>query len=481
MHATLARLFIRWSRHQDTRILSGRASDHSRRSWFSTPWQLWVFWILLLVGTLTVASSLFPAHPAPTPVTGNGGPMAPRFCGSPLQVVQHFGVTNGLGLPYTAATLPTATQLATLPTPTANGQVFYEPQFNVLCAVSAPVLQSALQSLAVSPMTAPTLPNGSMAATPIPTVPTTGAPPSFSSGGSTNLWAQGAMDALSGVWNGFYHWAGQTLQYIEDWATETLGFLWVTPDALTYNNGVVQTGLAWMLGLMNGLLMLILVLGGYQCMIRTMLGEPRQEVLAFLVRVLITAVVANVASLYLIPQLIELNNTLCAGSIQVFVHAGVGDFKIPFLGGLNWLQQPLSWSLFLLIGFVISLLLILSLLVRLPLFIVCYILAPVGILLMASGFGRGWGQLWCRLFFYSLFIQFLQVLVVAIGSALSTNFLSLGSQGSLSPTTLFVGIAALYLAFKLPQILLLPVVGAAYQDAAHGLTLASTISALLAA
>ncbi len=481
MHATLIHLFMRWSRQQDTRILSGRASDHSRLSWFSTPWQLWMFWIVLLVGTLTIASSLFPAHLAPTPVTGNGGPMAPRFCGSPLQVVQHFGVTNGLGVPYTTATLPTAVQLATLPTPTANGQVSYEPQFNVLCAMSSPALRSALQSLAVSPVTAPTLPTRQSAATPMPTTPTTtGAPPSFSSG-STNLWAQGAMDALGGVWNGFYHWAGQTLQYVEDWATETLGFLWVTPAALTYNNGVVQTGLAWMLGLMNGLLMLILVLGGYQCMIRTMLGEPRQEVLAFLVRVLITAVVANVASLYLIPQLIELNNTLCVGSIQVFVHAGVGDFKIPLLGGLNWLQQPLSWSLFLLIGFVISLLLILSLLVRLPLFIVCYILAPVGILLMASGFGRSWGQLWCRLFFYSLFIQFLQVLVVAIGSAISTNFLSLGSQGSLSPTTLFVGIASLYLAFKLPQILLLPVVGAAYQDAAHGLTLASTISALMAA
>jgi hypothetical protein len=472
MHAMLTRLFIRWSRHQDTRILSGHASDHPRRSRFSTPWQLWMFWILLLVGTLTVASSLFPAHPAPTLVSGNGGPTAPRFCGFPLQVVQHFGVTNGLGVPYTAATLPTASQLAALPTPTATGQVSYEPQFNILCAMSVPALQSALQFLAVS---------SGMAATPVPTVPTTGAPPSFSSGGSNNLWAQGALDALGGVWNGFYHWAGQTLHYVEDWATETLGFLWVTPAALTYKNGVVQTGLAWMLGLMNGLLMLILVLGGYQCMIRTMLGEPRQEVLAFLVRVLITTVVANVASLYLIPQLIELNNTLCAGSIQVFVHAGVGDFKIPLLGGLNWLQQPLSWSLFLLIGFVISLLLILSLLVRLPLFIVCYILAPVGILLMASGFGRSWGQLWCRLFFYSLFIQFLQVLVVAIGSAISTNFLSLGSQGSLSPTTLFVGIAALYLAFKLPQILLLPVVGTAYQDAARGLNVASTISALMAA
>jgi hypothetical protein len=470
-------LFIRWSRHQEVRNTAGHALEHHRRPLVATPWQLWLFWIVLLVGTLTIASSLLPAQPISMPVTGNGGPTAPRFCGFPLQVVQHFGVTTSLGLPYTAATLPTATQLAALPKPTASGQVFYEPQTNILCAVNAVVLQSTLQQITVSPIASSTQTGNAPVAT---QTTTTGTPPSFQSA-STNLWSQGAMDALGGVWSGFYHWAGETMQYVEDWATETLGFLWVTPAALTYKNGVVLTGLGWMLGLMDGLIMLILVLGGYQCMIRTILGEPRQEVLAFLLRVLLAAVVANVASLYLIPQLIELNNTLCAGSIQVFVHAGTGDFKIPFLGGANWVQQPLSWSFFLLLSFVVSLLLILSLLVRLPLFLVCYILAPIGIVLLASDFGRGWGQLWCRLFFYSLFIQFLQVLVVAIGSAFSANFFTLGSQGSLSPTTLFVGIAALYLAFKLPQILLMPVVGAVYGDAMQGFNLFGTIRALLAA
>ncbi len=480
MYEKALHLFVRWSRQQQNDDTVDRLPEKHRpssRHQHGFARRLWLFWIVLLIGTLSIASTLVP-QPATTPVTGNGGPAASRFCAQPLLVVQHFGITNSVGQLYTATTLPTAAQFATLPKPTAGGQVFYEPKTNILCAVSAVVLQSALQqiTLPIGLTITPIPSNG----TPSPTSSTTTAPPTFQSS-TNNLWAQGAIAALSGVWSGFYQWVGQTVQYVGDWATETLGFMWETPAALTYKNGVVQTGLSWMLGLMDGLIMLLLVLGGYQCMIRTVLGEPRQEVIAFVLRILISAVVANITSLYLIPQLIELNNTLCAGSLQVFVHAGTGDFTVPFFGGANWLLQPQSWSIFILIDFVVGLLLILSMLIRLPLFIVCYILAPIGILLLASDTGRNWGRLWCRLFFYSLFIQFLQVLVVAIGSAFSASFFTLGSEGSLSLTTLLVGIASLYLAFKLPQILLMPVVGAIYGDTMQGINIVGMIQAVRAA
>jgi hypothetical protein len=247
---------------------------------------LWLFWIALLVGTLSIATTAVP-HPQPAQVTGNGGPTtAARFCGAPLLVVQHFGITTSTGQPYTIATLPTTAQLSVLPRPTAKGQVFYEPHTNILCAVNAVVLQLAWLQVAPAAISTPVLP------TPLPMVSPTNAPPAFPTG-SDNLWSQGALTALSGIWTGFYHWAGQTIQYVEDWATETLGFMWVTPAALTYKNGIVHEGVGWMLGLMDGLIMLLLVVGGYQCMIRTVLGEPRQDVLAFLLRVLISAVVAN--------------------------------------------------------------------------------------------------------------------------------------------------------------------------------------------
>jgi hypothetical protein len=442
------------------------------KAWRFPPRSVSLFWMILFTVTILLASGFVPPARSLPQVTGNGGlTVGKPMCGKPLNVVQHFGIPNPIGSPYTTLTIPTAAHLAVLPKPKTGIPVSYNPRTNTLCAVSAVALQSAW--LAVDPIVI-TTPTATPSVNPIAT------PPAFPSS-SNNLWSQGALDALSGIWTGFYHWAGQTIQYVEDWATETLGFLWVTPAALTYKNGIVQEGVGWMLGLMDGLITLLLVLGGYQCLIRTVLGEPRQEIMAFLFRVIIAAVVANFGTLYVIPQLIELNNTLCAGSFQVFLHTSTGDFSVPFFGGVNWFQQPITWSLFVLIDFVVALLLSLSLLVRIALFLVCYILAPVGILFLGSDAFRAWGRLWCRLFFFSLFIQFLQVLVVAIGSAFATSFSTVGSEGSLSPTTLLVGTATLYLAFKLPQVLMQPIVGAIYGDAQHGASLLGTVMAILAA
>lgn len=414
MFQIVVHLLVRWSSRQH---VSQRGTPASPSHQGEVPSRsvvfrrLWMFWIVLLAGTLAIASSVVPSSPSLPLVTGNGGPTAAsRFCALPLRVAQHFNLTTQAGHAYTASTVPTKAQPTSLPRPTAHGQVFYDPQTNILCAANAGVLQQAWFQLATVVSLTPTaIPTVSLAT---PTTAPTGTPPAFPTS-SNNLWSQGALDALSGIWTGFFHWAGQTIQYVEDWATETLGFMWVTPAALTYKNGIVLEGVHWILSLMDGVLMLLLVVGGYQCLIRTVLGEPRQEVLAFLFRIIIAAIVANFGMLYLIPQLIELNNTLCAGSLQVFLHTSPGDFTVPFLGGVNWLQQPITWSLF----------------------------------------------------FFSLFIQFLQVLVVALGSAFSTSFFTNGSEGSLSPTTLFVGIATLYLAFKLPQLLMQPIVGAIYGDA----------------
>lgn len=476
-------LYVRSSRRQREANVAGSVPEttgeimettpHSRR-WRIPPRSFSLFWIILLVVTLLLASGFVPPTRSLPQGTGNGGMMVSKpICGNPLAIVQHFGLTNSIGSPYTAATFPAVSRLALLPEPATGVPVSYNPRTNTLCTVSAVALQSAW--LLVDPILVPT-PTATISA--ISTATST--PPSFPTS-SNNLWSQGALDALGGIWDGFYHWAGQTIQYVEDWGTETLGFMWVTPAALTYKNGIVQQGVNWMLGLMDGLMMLLLVVGGYQLIIRTVLGEPRQDIMAFLFRLLIAAVVANFGTLYAIPQLIELNNTLCAGSFQVFLHTSAGDFSVPFFGGVNWLQQPLTWSLFVIIDFVLALLLSLSLLVRLALFLVCYIMAPIGILFLGSDAFRSWGRLWCRLFFFSLFIQFLQVLVIAIGSAFSASFFTVGSEGSLSLTTLLVGIAALYLAFKLPQLLMQPVLGAIYGDAQQGISSLGALLALVAA
>ncbi len=99
MSERLLHLFIQWSRHKQTHGIANHAPEKSRtssRHQHGFTRRLWLFWLILLVGTLSIASSLVP-QPATTPVTGNGGPAASRFCAQPLLVVQHFGITNSTG------------------------------------------------------------------------------------------------------------------------------------------------------------------------------------------------------------------------------------------------------------------------------------------------------------------------------------------------------------------------------------------------
>src|SRR5450432_298782 len=112
-----------------------------------------LFWITLFITTLLLASGLIPQTPSLPQVTGNGGMTVGKLmCGTPLQVVHHFGITNPIGVPYTALTIPTSVQLAALPRPATGNPVSYNPQTSTLCALNAVTLQSAW--LTINPIVA---------------------------------------------------------------------------------------------------------------------------------------------------------------------------------------------------------------------------------------------------------------------------------------------------------------------------------------
>jgi hypothetical protein len=253
----------------------------------------------------------------------------------------------------------------------------------------------------------------------------------------TNLWTTGIGGLIDFVKTQFLDWAS------------SFGFVYITPAALSYKLLTIKNASAWSIGVVDGAIALILVIGGYQVIMRHHLGLPTGWVMEQLSHLALTAVIANVGFFYVLPQLIELNNSLCISLWMAFGHAGVGDFSLP-LGVVNWMRQPFTIGLFVVIDFVLSLLLVIVQLVRLGLLDVLIVFAPLGIMCAALPHTRAFFRLWVVGFFCTLFVQVLQVGAIALGSALIVSF----GPASTTPIIILVGIATTYIAFRLPHMLL---------------------------
>jgi len=397
------------------------STTHRHQSLRSTALRL----ALLLVGG--VASLwLLPAHtiqgdsgaPVPSQAThASGGAAQPSLpvltptCGHPKAVFQ------ALGLPLDK--VPDPALLRQLPTPQQRpavnqGDVTYDPAKDELCAVG----YIGLYVRYVNPQ---------------PTVP-----------GSTTFqpdssWVQHILDGLirssaQGISTFF--------KSIIDWAT-SFGFMFVTPKTLTYDHEVVKNLHAWVLSMLDGVVFLVLVITGYQMM----LGYSR-SFRELAPRLIVAAIAANF-SLYIITQCIELHNALCLGVQSALASAGVGNLSLPW-GAVNWLTAPEYELITYLLETLVTLLLSLQMLARIALLDLLIILAPLGIMCFALPQTQAWGRLWAQAFVATLIVQFLQVLCIGMGSALVASF----GHSSLTVVTILVGVAALFLAFKIPGMLL---------------------------
>jgi hypothetical protein len=224
--------------------------------------------------------------------------------------------------------------------------------------------------------------------------------------------------------------------------------MYITPAADSYKHPVVTNGINWSLGLMDGLLACVLVVGGYNMLLGYRAGQPVGEVAQVIMKFLITGVVANIGFTAFLPQIIELNNSMCMGITTALGHAANGDFTLP-LGALNWIEQPVTWAIFIVIDFVFALLLIIVMLVRLALLDFLIIIGPLAIMCYAVPQLESVARFWGQAFFCALFVQFFQVGTLALGSAFIAGF----GHASSTPVTIFLGIATLYLAFKWPSML----------------------------
>jgi hypothetical protein len=438
-----------------------------RRHWDSTipSWRFYKKWVVCLNSVLFTLGLLWSiwllSHVqdqfVTTAVGGRGGihllqtttPVNEQeTCGNPTEVFQTLGLAT--------MRVPDKATLSLLPTPqqhpvTIDGDISYDPKTNELCTIGWQGLSTRYGS---SQLTTP-LTNAS---------DTEGSPSSTSTS-----WVQ---SILKGLFSSFAQTLSSFFSGVLSWA-KSFGFMFVTPDALTYNQPVVIHLHTWMVGVVDSLLVLLLVVGGYH----SLLGQ--NHLLKELAPRFILSGIAATGSLFFLTQCIEVQNQLCLGFQAALATAGIGDLSLP-LGVINWATAPVYEVLTYLIDLLMSVILCIQMLVRIGLLDFLLIMSPLGFLCFALPHTIAWGRLWAQAFVSTLLLQFFQTVCIGLGSVLISSF----GHSTYTVVSILVGIATLYIAFKLPTMLLSHVlhasVGSVHRDAGRAAQSVAEVTALAA-
>ncbi len=204
----------------------------------------------------------------------------------------------------------------------------------------------------------------------------------------------------------------------------------------------------WAIGVVDAALTIFIILGGYTIMLRS----RTQQVLDVGVRLLFALVAAHFSLLFM-QVFIQIENALCDGIIHLYQLTILTNTLTALLQG-NLLGSSLILFVLGLVLCVMFLLIMWQMLVRLALLSALVVLAGPAMLCFASSFTYAWGRLWVGLFAGTLFVQFFQVVVLALGSILVSS-LSTGDLFHLDSTilTLLVSIAVFSLVLQIPGLM----------------------------
>jgi len=247
-----------------------------------------------------------------------------------------------------------------------------------------------------------------------------------------------------------------------DWALgfgdSSLNFVTRTPAEGSYGSPTVRAMWDFSRALVNVLLAVIVMWGGFNIMVKEHTRSPYHEVMELLPRLILAALAANL-TLEFARFLIDANNALSAAVGQVTLPGY--DAATPTQEGVALIFTALAYG-------VVAILLVLQMLMRLALIDLLIILAPVAALLWVLPQTQGWARWWANLFPRVVFQQAIQMMVLRLGSALMVEL----TPGSLSNAllTLLLGIAVCWLTLKVPAIL---------QGQVHHAGLSSVVSLVL--
>ena len=287
--------------------------------------------------------------------------------------------------------------------------------------------------------------------------------------------------------NGAAQWAAQGIlgvfqPVIDAIDQNSLNFITQTPlcvsacptnDSPYQQNATIAVFVNWSVGVVDAAVAVFVVLGGYNIMIARQIGASYHEVAEFIPRLALAVMAANLC-LFFLQFFIDLENALCLEVSHLFALTVLTNTIIGIFNGNLLSGGLLLFALAIVLG-VMNLLLIWQMLVRLALLFVVIVLAPLGLLCFGLPQTQEYGRMWSSTFSVTLFIQFFQVVTLALGGMLisyvqATNLLQL-DQAVLS---LLASTAVIFLVLRIPSMIrnwaLRPIVeaGMATERAAGG-------------
>jgi hypothetical protein len=230
-----------------------------------------------------------------------------------------------------------------------------------------------------------------------------------------------------------------------DWALgldgSSLNFVTRTPAEGTYDSPTVRSLYDFSRAIVNVALAVIVMWGGFNVIIKEHTRSPYHEAMELLPRVILAALAANL-TIEFARMLIDINNALAAGV------GGVGlpgyDQATPQQEGLALIFTAVAYG-------IVALLLVFQMLMRLALLAMLIVLGPFASLLWVLPQTQQWTRWWTDMFVITVFQQAVQIMVLALGTALMVEL----TPGSVSNAllTMLLGLAVCWLTLKVPSLL----------------------------
>lgn len=230
-----------------------------------------------------------------------------------------------------------------------------------------------------------------------------------------------------------------------DWALgmggSSLNFVTRTPAEGTYDSPTVRSLYDFSRAIVNVALAVVVMWGGFNVIIKEHTRSPYHEAMELLPRVILAALAANL-TIEFARMLIDINNALAAG---------VGDVGLPGYDQATPSQEGLALIFTAVAYGIVAILLVFQMLMRLALLAMLIVLGPIAALLWVLPQTQQWTRWWTDLFVITVFQQAVQVMVLALGTALMVEL----TPGSLSNAllTMLLGLAVCWLTLKVPSLL----------------------------
>jgi len=211
----------------------------------------------------------------------------------------------------------------------------------------------------------------------------------------------------------------------------------------------ITTFVHWSIGVVDAAVAVFIVLAGYNIMIARQIGASYADVVEFIPRIALAVMAANLC-LFFLQFFIDLENALCLEVVHLFALSMLTNTIASIFDGTVLSTSFLMIALSVILA-VMNLLLAWQMLVRLALLFLLIVLAPLGLLCFGLPQTQGYGRLWTSTFAVTLFVQFFQVVTLALGALLisSTQTTSLLNLDT-GVVSLLVSTAVMYLALCIP-------------------------------